>query len=165
METKPEEIALIERAIAQEIKPINGHLKTQPTVKFTCPTPPDEKRGNRGSSDDADTNGTNLSRKLSRSASHIESFSHSLGRTFEGNRNRFGSGGILEITPEIRKISSSEGDLIGKEATDSLLHPKQTPLTKSKNQGSIFDIAFPSVPSLRQTSINPGQKVAQVCGL
>lgn len=143
-------------SITGEGRPANGHLRKSPVLQFTCPTPPEQRHPPQQKSNG---NGSNLRRKISRSASHIEVF----GQNLDCRETKSISPKNLSITQNTRKISSSDGDMV----TSGNSH---TPRIKSKNhangrkpsQDSIFEGIFPSVPPLRQPSINPGQKVVQV---
>ena len=159
MDGKPEEIALLEKKIGKELLPANGHFRYSPKVQFTCPTPPEEELPSQTTSKGGSANHSNLRRKISRSASHIPGgFAHN----FDDRRSSLNADNNLGIMLDGRKISSSDGDMCGRMGpSDAFLKTK--PCANGPNQGSIFDIAYPAVPPLRQTSINPGQKVAQVC--
>ena len=159
MEKRLEEIALMEHfasSAGSESKPVNGHLKKSPVLRFTCPTPPEQRPSLQTNTEG---NGSNLRRKISRSASHIAGFSQNFkekGGNSDVNIN-------LNMTQETRKISSSEGDMVGNRGASSpFVKQKHHANGKQISQSSIFENAFPSVPPLRQTSINPGQKVVQV---
>ena len=156
MDKKPEEIALMENfssSVPNESKQVNGNLRKSPVLRFTCPTPPEQRQASN-----AEGNGSNLRRKISRSASHIAGFN------FEDRRDRSMTSNSLEITQETRKISSSEGNMAGRRSAASPpVKLKRQANRRKVSQGSIFESAFPAVPPLRQTSINPGQKVVQVC--
>ena len=159
MDKKQEEMALMEYvsdSIIGEGRAVNGHLRKSPVLQFTCPTPPEQRHP---SQQKPIGNGSNLRRKISRSASHIEAF----GQNLDGKETKLISPKTLSISQNTRKISSSDGDMV-------ISGHSQTPRIKSKNhpngrkpsQDSIFESVFPSVPPLRQASINPGQKVVQV---
>ncbi|XP_065053048.1 potassium voltage-gated channel subfamily H member 6-like isoform X3 [Rhopilema esculentum] len=161
MDGKPEEIALLEKKIGKELMPANGHFRYSPKVQFTCPTPPEEELPSQTTSKGGTANQSNLRRKISRSASHIPGgFAHNT----DDRRSSLNADNNLGILLDGRKISSSDGDMCGRIGpSDAFLKTK--PPANGQNQGSIFDIAYPAVPPLRQTSINPGQKVAQVMSL
>jgi len=162
MDIKPEEIALMEHvsdSCRSESRPANGHLRKSPVLQFTCPTPPEQRSLLQQS---LNGNGSNLRRKISRSASHIEGYAEN----FEGQEGRSISPRNLSISPNTRKISSSDGDMVSSgNSQSSFVKSKQQSSAKRQSQSSIFESVFPSVPPLRQASINPGQKVVQVMSL
>lgn len=158
MDKKPEEISLMEN-FSYDLKHANGHLRTSPVLRFTCPTPPEQRNVLQPK---PEGNGSNLRRKISRSASHISGYSQNFDEKGDGSYNSKS----LDITHEARKISSSEGDMTEKRFPVSpFRHSKHQLNGRKISQGSIFESAFPAVPPLRQTSINPGQKVVQVSNL
>ena len=158
MDKKQEEIALMENvsdSLIGEARPLNGNLRKSPVLRFTCPTPPEQRVPQQKSNG----NGSNLRRKISMSASHIEGFAQNL----EGNEARSLSPTNLSITANTRKISSSDGDMVSSGNCQGTFGKSKGQSNGRKiSQDSIFESVFPSVPPLRQASINPGQKVVQV---
>eukprot|EP00794_Sanderia_malayensis_P003810 gene3810-4338_t len=174
-EEEYEEIALLQKTIEQELKPINGRFNKfddKSSLKFNgerCDGV-EEHGFNKSSEMCCAPNHARLAKKLSRSASDLQSpVSDMLNEHFFDSHAAFELNKNLGANKRIRKVSSSLGDL-SKELrrhNDDMKSNKAIfqSITSYKKSDNIYDIAYPAVPPSRQTSINPGQKVAQVMSL